>query len=217
MPAGHASAGGSRTRPDELFPRNEHGAQGSARGRARVAAGSSQGHRGNDRHRAERAAGAHDRRAGGCHCCWCRARRSKGTRAAACCPRSRSASTAGSCATTSRTSSRRFASLRLEHCGEPRGEAPRKFGRISPIRRSKSAANTTTLVPQRYTGASPRASEAPANRVLARLCRHSARGERRDSNPRPPGPQPGALPTELRPPRGAKCSGDGTCRPSLET
>ena len=26
-------------------------------------------------------------------------------------------------------------------------------------------------------------------------------GERRDSNPRPPGPQPGALPTELRPPR----------------
>jgi hypothetical protein len=28
-------------------------------------------------------------------------------------------------------------------------------------------------------------------------------GERRDSNPRPPGPQPGALPTELRPPRPA--------------
>ena len=26
------------------------------------------------------------------------------------------------------------------------------------------------------------------------------RGERRDSNPRPPGPQPGALPAELRPP-----------------
>jgi hypothetical protein len=25
-------------------------------------------------------------------------------------------------------------------------------------------------------------------------------GERRDLNPRPPGPQPGALPTELRPP-----------------
>src|SRR5215218_4284929 len=33
------------------------------------------------------------------------------------------------------------------------------------------------------------------------------RGERRDSNPRPPGPQPGALPTELRPP--------GDCRPNL--
>lgn len=29
------------------------------------------------------------------------------------------------------------------------------------------------------------------------------RGERRGSNPRPPGPQPGALPTELRPPRRA--------------
>jgi phosphoglycolate phosphatase len=28
------------------------------------------------------------------------------------------------------------------------------------------------------------------------------KGERRDSNPRPPGPQPGALPTELRPPCG---------------
>ena len=26
-------------------------------------------------------------------------------------------------------------------------------------------------------------------------------GERRDLNPRPPGPQPGALPTELLPPR----------------
>src|SRR3954470_7651374 len=33
------------------------------------------------------------------------------------------------------------------------------------------------------------------------------RGERRDSNPRPPGPQPGALPTELRPP-GQKSSVD---------
>src|SRR5260370_1247523 len=29
----------------------------------------------------------------------------------------------------------------------------------------------------------------------------AARGERGDSNPRPPGPQPGALPAELRPPR----------------
>src|SRR5215208_1077565 len=28
----------------------------------------------------------------------------------------------------------------------------------------------------------------------------TVRGERGDSNPRPPGPQPGALPTELRPP-----------------
>jgi hypothetical protein len=29
---------------------------------------------------------------------------------------------------------------------------------------------------------------------------HLHRGERRGSNPRPPGPQPGALPAELRPP-----------------
>src|SRR5215211_4163003 len=34
-----------------------------------------------------------------------------------------------------------------------------------------------------------------------RLCGASVRGERGDSNPRPPGPQPGALPAELRPPR----------------
>src|SRR5881227_1274937 len=29
---------------------------------------------------------------------------------------------------------------------------------------------------------------------------NSSQGDRRDSNPRRPGPQPGALPTELRPP-----------------
>ena len=34
-----------------------------------------------------------------------------------------------------------------------------------------------------------------------------SRGERRDSNPRPPGPQPGALPTELRPPSRGQFSG----------
>src|SRR3954449_10423087 len=31
-------------------------------------------------------------------------------------------------------------------------------------------------------------------------------GERRDSNQRPPGPQPGALPAELRPPGRVECS-----------
>ena len=36
--------------------------------------------------------------------------------------------------------------------------------------------------------------------------RRSGRGGGRDSNPRPPGPQPGALPTELPPPRGEKDS-----------
>jgi hypothetical protein len=35
------------------------------------------------------------------------------------------------------------------------------------------------------------------------------RGERPDSNRRPPGPQPGALPTELRPPRLVKSSAPG--------
>ena len=40
------------------------------------------------------------------------------------------------------------------------------------------------------------------------ICRDFARGERRDSNPRPPGPQPGALPTELRPPSDGESSGD---------
>ena len=36
--------------------------------------------------------------------------------------------------------------------------------------------------------------------------RECERGDRWDSNPRPPGPQPGALPTELRPPRAGQCS-----------
>ena len=42
-------------------------------------------------------------------------------------------------------------------------------------------------------------------------------GERRDSNPRPPGPQPGALPTELRPPRDPESSsGERPCdHPSM--
>ena len=40
------------------------------------------------------------------------------------------------------------------------------------------------------------------------------RGERGDSNPRPPGPQPGALPAELRPPRASQCSRRGGQPPS---
>jgi hypothetical protein len=39
-----------------------------------------------------------------------------------------------------------------------------------------------------------------AQKAKPRLSGASTRGERGDSNPRPPGPQPGALPTELRPP-----------------
>src|SRR4051794_24962840 len=39
--------------------------------------------------------------------------------------------------------------------------------------------------------------------AIFRWSSSSRKGERRDSNPRPPGPQPGALPAELRPPRAA--------------
>ncbi len=65
--------------------------------------------------------------------------------------------------------------------------------------------------------------------IVPRLCRvidrrrrrstHKTRGSRgflkggrRDSNPRPPGPQPGALPTELRPPSQPGQSSNGTVR-----
>ncbi len=47
------------------------------------------------------------------------------------------------------------------------------------------------------------ADDVRANRRRGRNRRSGAgekKGERGDSNPRPPGPQPGALPTELRPP-----------------
>ena len=48
-------------------------------------------------------------------------------------------------------------------------------------------------------------------------CSHFVRGERWGSNPRPPGPQPGALPTELRPPRvrGPEFSGRASRRTRL--
>jgi hypothetical protein len=50
----------------------------------------------------------------------------------------------------------------------------------------------------------------PENRRSPAICRASREGERGDSNPRPPGPQPGALPTELRPPRrGKQCRRSG--------
>ena len=54
--------------------------------------------------------------------------------------------------------------------------------------------------PRRYLPMS-QAREGPGNRGLL------VRGERGDSNPRPPGPQPGALPAELRPPGPVKSSG----------
>src|SRR5436190_867740 len=44
-------------------------------------------------------------------------------------------------------------------------------------------------------------------RARVRPCaRRLPEGERRDLNPRPPGPQPGALPAELRPPSGTESS-----------
>jgi hypothetical protein len=43
--------------------------------------------------------------------------------------------------------------------------------------------------------------ERPARHQKPPICRPFSEGERWDSNPRPPGPQPGALPAELRPPR----------------
>ena len=49
-------------------------------------------------------------------------------------------------------------------------------------------------------GYATEAARSPGERPIVPLCREFVRGERRDSNPRPPGPQPGALPAELRPP-----------------
>ena len=53
----------------------------------------------------------------------------------------------------------------------------------------------------------PRLDVKSASRETAQSAASDTRGERRDSNPRPPGPQPGALPTELRPPRSAAVRG----------
>src|SRR5215207_6368944 len=55
----------------------------------------------------------------------------------------------------------------------------------------------------------PRARSTVSQNIA--ICREKE-GERRDSNPRPPGPQPGALPTELRPPGRTEHS-DGTDPP----
>src|SRR5664280_2463044 len=64
-------------------------------------------------------------------------------------------------------------------------------------------------------GLEPTTAWTVPSRRLEACCPKCARlralqqGERRDSNPRPPGPQPGALPTELRPPRDARCKSSG--------
>ena len=55
-------------------------------------------------------------------------------------------------------------------------------------------------------GANPEVRPAVPQARNPRVSRGFVRGGRWDSNPRPPGPQPGALPTELRPPREAQSS-----------
>ena len=56
------------------------------------------------------------------------------------------------------------------------------------------------LPPHAPRGLEPRTFGSVGPLVASRLSRPFVKGERGDSNPRPPGPQPGALPTELRPP-----------------
>ncbi len=69
---------------------------------------------------------------------------------------------------------------------------------VAPSRPKHSGGNSKSLVPHWYPG--PVLASRPKY-LKQSLCRSFVRGERGDSNPRPPGPQPGALPTELRPPR----------------
>ena len=73
-------------------------------------------------------------------------------------------------------------------------------------RRSRSPSRAKT--PQAKEEGATRASHASEPMTPACDGFAAAEGERRDSNPRPPGPQPGALPAELRPPR---------CRPRRAT
>jgi hypothetical protein len=58
---------------------------------------------------------------------------------------------------------------------------------------SPPQASGTTAIRRRLT------VQACRSRILL-ICSGKLKGERRGLNPRPPGPQPGALPTELRPP-----------------
>ena len=78
----------------------------------------------------------------------------------------------------------------------------RALSKTSPRRLEAPGANEKG--PYRAHGSRSRRT---ARRPNPRRSGDSVRGERRDSNPRPPGPQPGALPAELRPPRGSQCSG----------
>src|SRR5215211_6689209 len=76
--------------------------------------------------------------------------------------------------------------------------ARQRLARLAP----SGTGNCPRVVPRGSRGAMTLNEKGPALQALSR-------GERRDSNPRPPGPQPGALPTELRPPGGTEHSAVG--------
>ena len=74
------------------------------------------------------------------------------------------------------------------------------LGEAAALRAIEQAEDRTGTKPVAF---EPQARFSPGVRV------RTIRGERRDLNPRPPGPQPGALPAELRPPCGPESSSGG--------
>ena len=87
---------------------------------------------------------------------------------------------------------------------EPRSSWTRVARPSAGGRWSRVEINWTPIGPQPDRRSHSRKSRNPL------ICRHFSRGERGDSNPRPPGPQPGALPTELRPPCDARAKSSVT-------
>jgi hypothetical protein len=83
--------------------------------------------------------------------------------------------------------------------GTPRGTGCGRTTRPSPSARTgpRASKNWSTIGGQFPGPLCPRIRRNGGQQVIRE-------GERWDSNPRPPGPQPGALPTELRPPREAE-------------
>jgi hypothetical protein len=91
----------------------------------------------------------------------------------------------------------RFQQVRPPDDGYTGGVEPATFGAAAETRSLRAEGRgeiCSLIVPQP-------ASRANITTCETVHCRHFVEGERRDLNPRPPGPQPGALPTELRPPR----------------
>src|SRR5918996_3110934 len=75
------------------------------------------------------------------------------------------------------------------------GRKRERTARRNPLRGCVRAKNWYLIGTTRSTPVRTRTAETPGFRGFLK-------GERPDSNRRPPGPQPGALPTELRSPRG---------------